>query len=353
MSAVRIPVVWHDDVLRHDAGGELFVGVMTPGTETAERATLVRDACLEAGAPLVAATPHPATVLERVHAADFLHWLESAWTGWVAAGLIGDPGARRVVPYLFATEGLLAGMTPRLPTAVHARTGLFCYDTMTLIGPGTWTAARAAVDAALTAVDVVVGGSAAAFAICRPPGHHAGPASYGGSCYLNNAAVAAEALRAAGHARVCVLDIDAHHGNGTQSIFYDRADVLYASLHVDPGAGWFPHYLGFADEAGVGSGLGANLNLPLAPGSGDGRWLQALDRVCAAVRAHRSTAVVLSLGVDAGAEDPESPLQVTATGFAEAGGMLAGLGLPTVLVLEGGYHLAGLGALVTGVLSAY
>ncbi|MBA2553225.1 MAG: histone deacetylase family protein [Geodermatophilaceae bacterium] len=353
MTSVRIPVVWHDDVLLHDPAGEVFLGVMTPGTETADRATVIRDVCIAAGAPLVAATPHPAGVLERVHAADFLTWFAGAWSAWEAAGLSDAVGAHRVVPYIFPTAGLLAGLPLRLPVAVHARTGLFCYDTMTLIGPGTWTAARAAVDAALTAVDVVIEGATAAFAICRPPGHHAGTASYGGSCYLNNAAVAAEALRAAGHERVAVMDVDAHHGNGTQAIFYGRADVLYASLHVDPGAGWFPHYVGFADETGSGSGTGTTVNLPLAPGMGDKGWLSALGRLCDAVLAHEATAVVVSLGVDAAAHDPESPLQVSPSGFAEAGRLLAGLALPTVLVLEGGYHLGSLGALVTSVLTAY
>ncbi len=147
---------------------------------------------------------------------------------------------------------------------------------MTLVGPGTWTAARAAVDVALSAVDLVAAGAPAAYALCRPPGHHATPGGYGGSCYLNNAAVAAEALRRAGHDRVAVIDIDAHHGNGTQAIFWERPDVLYGSLHVDPGAGWFPHVFGHASEIGAGAGAGATRNLPLPEGTGDGPWLAAV-----------------------------------------------------------------------------
>ena len=151
--------------------------------------------------------------------------------------------------------------------------------------------------------------------MCRPPGHHATRTAFGGSCYLNNAAVAAEGLRAAGAARVAVIDIDAHHGNGTQALFYDRADVLFGSLHVDPAAGWFPHYIGFADETGRGDGDGANLNLPLAEGTGDGGWLRAVERLVAWAAQARVEAVVVSLGVDAAADDPESPLRVSARGL--------------------------------------
>ncbi len=130
--------------------------------------------------------------------------------------------------------------------ATHGRAGQFGYDTMTLVGPGTWEAARAAVDCALSAVDLVAATGGTAYALCRPPGHHATAAGYGGSCYLNNAAVAAEALLAAGRRTVAVVDLDAHHGNGTQAIFWERSDVRYGSLHVDPAAGWFPHFFGHA-----------------------------------------------------------------------------------------------------------
>jgi acetoin utilization deacetylase AcuC-like enzyme len=149
---------------------------------------------------------------------------------------------------------------------------------MTLIGPGSWEAIRAAADAALTAAGQVHAGERISYALCRPPGHHAGPDGYGGSCYLTNAALAAQELRRLGASRVAIIDIDAHHGNGTQAIFYGRPDVFYGSVHVDPGAGWFPHYMGFADERGSGSGAGSNRNLPLAPRTGDEEWLAAVER---------------------------------------------------------------------------
>ncbi|MBK8073962.1 MAG: hypothetical protein IPK24_00035 [Kineosporiaceae bacterium] len=181
--------------------------------------------------------------------------------------------------------------------------------------------------------------------------------AYGGSCYLNNAAVAAEALRARGFERVAVLDVDAHHGNGTQQIFYDRGDVWYGSVHVDPGAGWFPHYVGFADETGSGAGQGTNHNRPLPPGSGDQTFLDAVRDLIAQASAcgpggFGAQAVVVSLGVDAAADDPESPLQVSATGFGALGELLAEVAraVPMVLVQEGGYHLPTLGELVATVL---
>ena len=241
-------------------------------------------------------------------------------------------------------------MPLRSPTALHGRVGRFCYDTMTLIGPGTWPAVRAAADAALTAADLVAAGAPAAYALCRPPGHHAGPSAHGGSCYLNNAAIAAQALRRSGAARVAVIDIDAHHGNGTQAIFYGRGDVYVGSVHVDPGAGWFPHYVGYADERGAGDGLDANRNLPLAPGTADSGWLDAVDVICAEVRAHGTEAVVLSLGVDAAASDPESPLQVSADGYRQAAERIGELG-PTVVVQEGGYDLAAVGQFLVAALA--
>jgi len=202
----------------------------------------------------------------------------------------------------------------------------------------------------LTAASVVAEGAQASYALCRPPGHHAGPDGYGGSCYLNNAALAAQALREQGAARVAVLDIDAHHGNGTQAIFYSRADVYYGSVHVDPGAGWFPHYMGFADERGAGPGEGANRNMPLAPGSGDDAWLAAVADLCQEVRDRGTDAVVLSLGVDAAAADPESPLQVTADGYRAAGEMIGRLG-PVAVIQEGGYDLPSLGHYVAAALA--
>jgi acetoin utilization deacetylase AcuC-like enzyme len=341
-----VPVVWSEECLGHLPGGEIWLGVRTPGTEVPGRAVAIRDAVVAAGCGLSPPRPHPDEAVLAVHDAGLVAHLRTAWTDWCEAGLTSDPGQDRVVPYLFPTEAMLGALPPGSPAAVHARAGRYCYDTMTLIGPGTWEAARGAVDAALTAVDLVLGGEALAYALCRPPGHHATPAGHGGSCYLNNAACAAEALRAAGARRVAVVDLDAHHGNGTQAVFWDRAEVLVASVHVDPAAGWFPHYAGHATETGGERGSGATLNLPLPPGAGDTGWLAAVDAAVSAVRDQAPDALVVSLGVDAVAADPESPLTVSAPALREAGRRLARLDVPTVAVQEGGYHLPSLGGSV-------
>lgn len=344
-------MVWSEDCLLHVPGGEVWVGIHTPGTELPERLEAIRDCLTAGGHPFVPATVHGDEPVLAVHDAALLEYLAHAYTGWVAAGFPDDPGQDRVVGYLFPTPGLLAGLPLRTPTAAHARAGRFCYDTMTLVGPGTYRAARASADVALTAVDLILSGTPAAYAACRPPGHHVTRDAFGGSCYLNNAAIAAQALRSAGHDRVAVVDIDAHHANGTQSIFYDRSDVLVASVHVDPGAGWFPHYLGYADETGRGAGEGANLNLPLPEGTGDQGWLAAVGAAVEAIARFDPGAVVLSLGVDAAADDPESPLRVTDDGYHAAARQVTALGVPVVAIQEGGYHLPTLGRLVAAALT--
>ena len=335
-----LPFVWSDDCLLHEPEAEVWIGTRTPAAEVPARALAIRAALAAAGAQEVAAVSHDDSALLAVHDPALVEFLRTAWDDWSAAALPSD----RVVPYVFARSELTSGRAPATPTAVWARPGLFAYDTMTLIGPGTWEAARAAVDVALTAVDLVAGGESHAYACCRPPGHHATRSLYGGSCYLNNAAIAANALLDRVGGPVAIVDIDAHHGNGTQELFLGRADILTASVHVDPGAGWFPHFLGFATESDE-----ANRNLPLAPSTGDDGWLAAVRE--AAEFAAPARALVVALGVDAAAGDPESPLEVTAAGYREAGRILGELGLPTVVVQEGGYDLATIGPLVVETLS--
>jgi acetoin utilization deacetylase AcuC-like enzyme len=334
--ALAMPVVWSDRHRQHDPGGEVWVGVRIPGTEVPERADRIRDALTTADARFFGAARQRDDAMLAVHDRALIDYLSIAWDEWEEAGLPTEPGQDRVVPYVFAHPGL--GAAPAMPAAPSARAGYFAYDTMTLIGPGTWEAARAAIDVAITAAQLVLAGAPAAYACCRPPGHHATRTAFGGSCYLNNTAAAAARLRELG--QVAVIDVDAHHGNGTQAIFYESADVLVGSVHVDPGAGWFPHFVGFADETGDG----ANRNLPLAPGTGDEGWLEAVRELAAWARGSR--ALVVALGVDAAAGDPESPLEVTADGFRAAGRALGALRLPTVVVQEGGYDLDTIGGLV-------
>jgi acetoin utilization deacetylase AcuC-like enzyme len=325
-------VVWSDRHRLHEPGGEVWVGVRTPGTELPERAERILAALQDA--PRVEARAQPDEAVLAVHDRELVEYLAGAWDAWEAAELPND----RVVPYIFPHPGL--GTATR-PAATAARAGFFAYDTMTLIGPGTYDAARAAVDTAVTAADLVLEGEPAAYALTRPPGHHVTRTAFGGSCYLNNCAAAAARLKALG--RVAVIDIDAHHGNGTQAIFAGDRGVLTGSVHVDPAQGWFPHFLGFAAENDAG-----NRNVPVAPGTGDDGWLQAVSGL--AEWASGADALVVALGVDAAGGDPESPLDVTEEGFRAAGRVLGAMGLPTVVVQEGGYELDSIGALVRAAL---
>ena len=344
-------MVWSPTTREHDPRSEVWVGVSTPAAEVAARVDAILAALDADGHHRVDATPHADADLLRVHDPALVEHLRSVHEEWGRGGYADLVGQDQVVPYFFPTEAMLGGLPDRGAAAVHGRAGEYAYDTMTPVGAGTWAAARAAVDCALTAVDLVIGGAPLAYALCRPPGHHVTRSAYGGSCYLNNAAVAAQALRGAGYPRVAIVDVDAHHGNGTEAIFYDRADVLYGSLHVDPGAGWFPHVVGFADETGAGEGADATYNLPLAPGTSDREWCAAVSGLSDWVAASRADALVVSLGVDAAAQDPESPLEVTDAGYRQAGQTLGALGLPTVAVQEGGYHLPSLGGLVAAFLA--
>jgi len=354
-----VPVVWSPDTRRHDPHREVWVGVATIGTEVAARVDAILDSLRAEGHRLVETRTDGEsdrrrdTVLASVHDADLLEFLRTAAGRWAAGPYEELVGQDRVVPYLFPTPAMTAGLPARRAAAVHVDAGRFVYDTMTLVGPGTWEAACAAVDCVLDAVDLVVGSEPLGYALCRPPGHHATPAGLGGSCYLNNAAVAAQALRDAGHERVGIVDVDAHQGNGTAAIFWERGDVLYGSVHVDPGAGWFPHVVGYADERGAGAGVGATRNLPLPEGTRDRAWLDAVDDLAGWVVAQGCTALVVSLGVDAAADDPESPLRVTHEGYRAAGVRLGATGLPTVVVQEGGYHLPTLGSLVAAYLGGH
>ena len=238
------------------------------------------------------------------------------------------------------------------PENFVAKLGLYSMDNGTPLAAGSWQAAKAGADAAASAAARVAAGARAAFCCTRPPGHHAGPDFMGGYCLLNNAAVAAQWLRDQGAARVAVLDVDYHHGNGTQSIFYDRADVLFASIHGDPRTE-YPFYLGHADETGEGAGAGCNLNLPLAAGSSVQAWFAALEQACTHILGHGAEALVVSLGLDTFEGDPISRFALASADFLRLGERLARLSLPTVFVLEGGYAAVELGTNAVNVLEGF
>ena len=336
---LAVPVVWSEECLLHEPGGEIWIGLPDAGDEVPARATAIRDVLLQAGAPLVPAQRHDDAAILRAHDEGLVAYLRDAWNLWREDGYVDDPGQPRVVPYIFPHPGLLAGHEPAIAESMSARAGLYAFDTMTTIGERTWDAVRAAVDVGLTAADLVLDGAPAAYACTRPPGHHVTRTAFGGSCYLNTSAVVAQFLRDRGCVRIALVDVDAHQGNGAQAIFAARKDVRTASVHVDPRAGWFPHFVGFEDENGAG-----NRNLPLAEDAGDTEWVAAVAELAAWARG--ADALVVPLGVDAAEGDPTSPLRVTADGFRAGGRALGRLGLPTVVVQEGGYDLPTLGGLV-------
>jgi acetoin utilization deacetylase AcuC-like enzyme len=348
--ALELPVVWSDTCLRHTGVCGPWVGVPIEGDELPARATTIRATLEDAGATVVPAAVHDDATLLAIHDEGLVTFLRSAHRRWVEDGYPVDAGQPQVVGYIFPTAGFLSGLEPFEPTAGSARTGLWAFDTLTAVGPGTWEAARAAVDCALTAADLVRD-TGVAYACTRPPGHHVTRSAFGGSCYLNNAAIAAQRLRDNGASRVAIVDVDAHHGNGAQAIFWDRGDVLTGSVHVDPRAGWFPHFLGTETEVGAGAGEGANRNVPLAPGTADDEWLVAVTELTEWVDG--VDALVVALGVDAAAADPNSPLLVSVEGYREAGRRLGMLGVPTVVVQEGGYDLATIGTLVHAFLAGF
>lgn len=348
---MSLEAVWSEAHALHDPRGEVWIGLPLEGDEVPARGVVMRQVIDDLGMPVVPPRAHGLDPVLAVHNQEMVAYLETAYEEWAQAGYPESPGQDRVVAYVFPHPDALRHVAPHWPASRAARAGVFCMDTTTVIGPGTYEAARSAVDCALTAADTVLAGGRASYAAVRPPGHHAGTSYFGGSCYLNNAAITAQYLIDNGARSVGIIDIDAHHGNGTQQVFYDRADVGYLSLHIDPGAGWFPHFLGFSDETGIGAGEGANHNFPLLPGEGDDRFLDVLHRMCTQVEDAAYEAIVVSLGLDMASADENSPLQVTTNGFGQAGSMLAGLSKPMVLVQEGGYDLTSLRVDLTAILT--
>lgn len=326
-------VVFHEDSRRHRPRHFLVNGVMRDCPEVPERCDALLEAARAAGHEIVAPDDHGRGPIAAIHSAEYLQFLEHIHERWQRI----EGASEDVLPNVHP-DSRSAGY----PKSAVGQAGYHMTDLACPIGAGTWASATGSAQAALTAAHQVLAGERAAYALCRPPGHHAFKDLAGGFCYLNNTAIAAQVLRDAAR-RVAVLDVDLHHGNGTQGIFYQRGDVLTVSIHADP-ARFYPFFWGHADERGAGPGLGANLNLPLPRGSGDAVFLEALDAALARVRAHAPDVLVVALGLDAAESDPFGGLAVTTDGFARIAEQIAGLGLPSLLVQEGGYLSDELGA---------
>lgn len=312
--------------------------------EVPARAEAIHAALLDANlGPVSTPEDHGLEPLLAVHTADFVAYLQTAYNRGVAETGKEAP----LMPWTFAPRRVESP-----PRSILAQRGYYAFSTDVPIGAGTWEAAYWSAQCALTAANRVRTGSRAAYALCRPPGHHAHADLYGGFCYLNNAASAARALQTSSGERVAVLDIDFHHGNGTQDIFYTDPAVSYVSLHGDP-AHFFPFYWGYAEERGAGAGEETNLNLPLPAGVGDVAYLRALDAALSFIRDFAPRYLVISAGFDTAACDPVGGFALSAAGFREIGMQIAALGLPTVIVQEGGYNLARLGQDAVAFLSAW
>ncbi|MEW6286097.1 MAG: histone deacetylase family protein [Chloroflexota bacterium] len=277
-----------------------------------------------------------------VHDREYLDFLASAWTEWLDAAP-KDPAT--LIPATFPLR-----RQPRKPTSLLGRAGYYIMDLSACIVEGTYPAALASANCALSAAQAVMEGERAAFALCRPPGHHAGKDYAGGYCFINNAAVAANWLTSCG--RVAVLDVDYHAGNGTQDIFYERDDVLTISIHADPDFE-YPHFIGFAEERGRGRGFGFHHNLPLPKGTGDTEYLLTLDQALQRIREFNPSFLVISAGMDIYADDPLGTIKVSTQGIGEIGRRIAALGLPSVIVMEGGYANDALGRNILAFLSNF
>lgn len=322
---------FHPEQLLHHPQTYLSRGRMRVPQEVPQRAVNLLHAVEELGFPVQQPADHGIGPLQSVHSEAYVSFLKEAHARWKE--MPADWGDE-VMSNIFVRE-------PNALRGILAQAARYLADGSCPVGPSTWRSAYWAAQCAVSGAQALLDGERRAYALCRPPGHHARREAAGGFCYLNNAAIAAQTLRRR-HDRVVVLDTDMHHGQGVQEIFYDRADVCYVSIHGDP-TNFYPAVAGFSEERGAGAGLGCNLNLPMPHGSEESVFFARLDEAGAAIREYRPGAVVLALGFDIYREDPQSQVRVTTEGFRRLGSEVAALGLPTLVVQEGGYHLETLG----------
>lgn len=338
-------VVLSGDHAAHFPAGELYLGELVRPFECPERWDHI-VAALDAVGMDDRLAPDPVDLgrVGAVHDGAYVEFLRTFWAEWTAAGHTND-----AIPTMFPVRGL---RHDRVPDDIDGRLGYYALAAETSITAGTWQAAAAAAAIAQTAQRLLSDGEETAFALCRPPGHHASADQFGGYCFLNNAAIAAQGCLLDGADRVAVLDVDFHHGNGTQSIFWERSDVLFASLHGHP-ADAFPYFSGWGDETGSGAGEGCTLNLPMRPGTGFDEWGAALDLACDRISAFGPDALVVSLGVDTFEADPISFFRLATDDYPSVGRRIGRLGLPTLYVMEGGYAVAEIGTNTVNVLRGH
>ncbi|MEY3690947.1 MAG: hypothetical protein RJB57_602 [Actinomycetota bacterium] len=333
-------VVYTPAHLRHDPHVELERSVAHSPWEHIGRGEIIKDVLsADPRFDVVAPREWGTSPITAVHDPGLLSFLDGAWQEYQRA----VAPTREVVPEVFQMGGLRNKMSAASePSAIQGRLGWWSFEITTPLTEGTYEAARGAVDTALTAMQFVLDGERAAYGLCRPPGHHATTSLYGGYCFFNNAAVVAHHVASTTGVKVAVLDVDYHHGNGTQEIFYDRDDVMYVSLHGDPVRA-YPYAIGYADETGTGRGLNSNVNVPLPARTDDNAYLAALAPALERIMQFGAQFLVVSLGLDTFVTDPICDLSITTDGFRRCGAAVAALGLPTVVLQEGGYDVPNLG----------
>jgi len=341
--------VFHsNEHLKHEPPFEDIGGENVRNLESPKRVEKILGALRETGwAEIKEPNDFGLGPISAVHDKDYLDFLASAWTEWRAE----FPDRPVVLPGTFVPPAFAKRGDLRAPKCVAGRAGLYLADLGASIVEGTYSAALASANCALSATEAVKEGARSSFALCRPPGHHAGKDFAAGYCYINNAAVAANSLSSAG-GKVAVLDIDYHCGNGTQDIFYERPDVLTVSIHIDPDFG-YPYYAGYADQIGSGAGIGFHRNFPLPEGTGDSKYLETLESAIRVIRGFKPDSLVVSAGMDIYRKDPLGEMEVTTEGIREIGKRISALSIPTVVVMEGGYDADSLGKNVSGFLEAF
>lgn len=311
---------------RHFPSGFLVNGQMQPNPEKPERMERLLAGATAGGHTILAPKDHGLRPIAAVHTPAYVKFLSTVYERWKR---IPD-ATPEIFPNIHPDR-----RTASYPLSAVGQAGFHVTDMSCPIGAHTWEAARWSANCAVSAAETVANGEEFAYAMCRPPGHHCFTDLAGGFCYLNNSAIAAQYLRGL-HDRVAIIDVDLHHGNGTQGIFYERDDVFTLSIHADPSR-FYPFFWGHAHEIGEGAGLGYNLNIPLPRGTEDEGFMSGLAKGLSHVEAFSPGAIVVALGLDAFEGDPFGGLSVSTTGFARMAEMLAMLGLPTVIVQEGGY----------------
>lgn len=336
-------VFFRDGQKNHNPKNFLVMGNLQPNPETPERADALLSAAIDGGLELEAPDLCGLGPVAAIHSPAYLEFLRTIHREWSNIPGAGPEVIPNIHPNRLSPDAVI--------TSPAGKAGLYMADTACPISGDTWASALESASCAVAAAETVLGGAGEAYALCRPPGHHAFADMAGGFCFLNNSAIAAQILRRQ-HDRVAILDVDVHHGNGTQGVFYRRPDVLTLSIHRDPVA-YYPFYWGHAHEFGEGDGQGCNLNLPLPKGAGDDAFLDALQTALQRITAFAPGALVVALGLDAHESDPLRGLQVTTDGFARIAEAIGRLSLPTVLVQEGGYLNDALGPNLASALKGF